>query len=59
MKSLESLGAHWNEIGADLRRQSLVIYRTGTAGEEWRTLEIAVKGRGPVRAPSGVFVSPD
>ncbi len=58
MKSLEALGAHWNEIGADLRRQSLVIYRTGTAGEEWRALDISVKGR-PVRAPSGVFVSPD
>lgn len=59
MTSLESLGAHWNEIGADLRRQSLVIYRTGSSGEEWQTLEISVKDRGHVRAPSGVFVSPD
>lgn len=56
MKTLDGLGKLWDEIGADLRRQSLVIYRTATAGEEWRTLEITAKGR-PVRAPSGVFVT--
>jgi len=57
MRSLEELGGYWNEIGADLRRQSLVIYRTDTSGAEWRTLEIAVKGQGLVRAPSGVYVT--
>jgi VWFA-related protein len=57
MRSLEELSAHWSDIGADLRRQSLVIYRTSGAGAEWRPLEVSVKGRGPVRAPSGVFVT--
>ena len=56
MEALENLAALWDEIGNDLRRQSLVIYRTATAGQEWRTVEIAANGR-PVRAPSGVFVS--
>lgn len=57
MKSLESLGKLFAEIGADLRTQSLVIYRTDSAGTEWRPLELSVKGGGQVRAPSGVYVT--
>lgn len=57
LRSLDDLGSFWNQIGEDLRRQSLLIYRTDTAGAEWRPLDVSVKGRGPVRAPSGVFVT--
>jgi VWFA-related protein len=57
LRALDDLGAFWNQIGEDLRRQSLLIYRTDTAGAEWRPLEVSVTGRGPVRAPSGVFVT--
>jgi VWFA-related protein len=57
VRSLDHLGGFWSRIGEDLRRQSLLVYRTGTAGAEWRPLEVSVKGRGPVRAPSGVFVT--
>lgn len=57
MRTLEDLGALWAEIGADLRRQSLLIYRTETAGAEWRPLEVSVKGGGAVRAPAGVYVT--
>lgn len=56
MTTLDDLGAHWAEIGADVRKQSLVIYRTETAGAEWRTLEISANGK-PVRAPAGVYVT--
>lgn len=57
MKSLEGLDKLFAEIGADLRTQSLVIYRTDSAGAEWRPLELSVKGGGTVRAPSGVYVT--
>ncbi|HYR30152.1 MAG TPA: VWA domain-containing protein [Thermoanaerobaculia bacterium] len=56
MRSLDELPGYWSEIGADLRRQSLVIYRTDTSGAEWRTLEITAQGQ-RVRAPSGVYVT--
>ena len=56
MKSLTELAASWSEIGADLKRQSLVIYRTDPAGAEWRTVEILARGKA-VRAPSGVYVT--
>lgn len=58
MKSLEQLSANWSEIGADLRRQSLVIYRTEPSGAEWRTLNISANGEA-VRAPAGVYVTSD
>jgi VWFA-related protein len=59
MSSLEKLDAFFAEIGADLSRQSLVIYRTGSEGAEWRPLELLVRGRKSTRAPSGVYVMPD
>lgn len=59
MRSLQNVGALWNEIGADLERQSLVIYRTDTAGAEWRTLDVTVRGGAKVRAPAGVYVTAD
>ena len=58
MRSLEGLDALFAAIGADLRRQSLLIYRTESAGEEWRPISITMRGQ-KVRAPSGVFVTPD
>lgn len=57
MTSREALGNLFAEIGADLRTQSLVIYRTDSAGPEWRPLELSVRGSGTVRAPSGVYVT--
>lgn len=58
MTSLEKLGSIWDEIGKDLRKQSLVIYRTKSTGKEWRPLTVKLGGRA-VRAPSGVYVTSD
>jgi VWFA-related protein len=55
VRTLEHLDQLWTEIGEDLKRQSLVIYRTDTVGAEWRPLELTVNGK-PMRAPSGVYV---
>ncbi|HEX6097182.1 MAG TPA: VWA domain-containing protein [Thermoanaerobaculia bacterium] len=58
LNSLDRLGEIWNEIGADLRKQSLVLFRTEPgAGDEWRPLQISVKGGGELRAPAGVYVT--
>lgn len=57
LQSLDELESIWGEIGEDLRRQSLVIYRTKPVGSEWRPLEVALKGGGRLRAPSGVYVA--
>jgi VWFA-related protein len=58
LRSLDGLGEIWNEIGADLRKQSLVLFRTEPGAEdEWRTLEISAKTGGALRAPAGVFVT--
>jgi VWFA-related protein len=57
LESLDGLSHIWNEIGADLRKQSLVLFRTSAgAADEWRTLEISAKGSA-LRAPAGVFVT--
>lgn len=56
MSSLEKLESIWDKIGDDLRKQSLVIYRTVSAGNEWRPLKVTLGGR-EVRAPSGVYVT--
>jgi VWFA-related protein len=57
VRSLDQLGAIWSEIGADLRKQSLVVYRTDPAGDAWRTLQLSIRGGGRLRAPSGVYVA--
>jgi VWFA-related protein len=58
LRSLEGLGEIWNEIGADLRKQSLVLFRTEPGAEdEWRTIEVSAKGGGTLRAPAGVYVT--
>lgn len=57
LESLETLEAIWEEIGADLRKQSLVIYRTEPSGSEWRPIEVSMKGAGRLRAPAGVYVA--
>jgi VWFA-related protein len=59
LRSLDQLSSIWNEIGADLRKQSLVIYRTDSTGPEWRTLQLSIKGGRRIRAPSGVYVVAD
>lgn len=55
--SLADLPSIWSQIGEDLRKQSLVIYRAAPQGREWRTLQIALTRGGRLRAPSGVHVS--
>jgi VWFA-related protein len=58
LESLDKLRDIWNEIGADLRRQSLVLFRTEPGAEdEWRKLEISSKHGGTLRAPAGVYVT--
>jgi VWFA-related protein len=58
LRSLEELRGIWNAVGADLRKQSLVLFRTDAgAKDEWRTLQITAKGSGALRAPAGVFVT--
>lgn len=58
LESLDKLGEIWNEIGGDLRKQSLVLFRTEPGAEdEWRGLTISAKNGGELRAPAGVFVS--
>jgi VWFA-related protein len=59
LRSLDQLSSIWNEIGVDLRKQSLVIYRTDPAGPEWRPLELSLAGGRRVRAPAGVYVAGD
>jgi hypothetical protein len=54
---LTDLPSIWAEIARDLKKQSLVIYRTEPRGAEWRTLNIALTKGGRLRAPSGVYVS--
>ena len=58
LESFDKLSTVWNDIGADLRKQSLVLFRTEPgAGDEWRTLDISAKDGGALRAPAGVFVT--
>ncbi len=58
LRSLEGLSDIWNEIGADLRKQSLVLFRTEPGAEdEWRTIEVSAKDGGTLRAPAGVYVT--
>lgn len=59
LESLDRLSSMWNDIGEDLRRQSLVIYRTEPSAQEWRRIEISMRGEGQLRAPEGVYVAID
>lgn len=56
MRSLDHLTSQWARIGDDVRKQSLVIYRTADDGPAWRSLEITHEGK-RVRAPGGVYVT--
>lgn len=58
MRSLEKLESIWNEIGQDLQKQFLVVYRPAPGGEEWRSIEV-FDGRKRLRAPSGLAVAPE
>jgi hypothetical protein len=55
LTSLENLGAIWDEIGSDLGRQSLVVYRPTRGTREWRSIEV-FDGRNRLRSPSGIAV---
>lgn len=60
IRSIENVGRIYREIGAELQRQSLVIYRSQPdAHGAWHTLDVRAKGRGRVRAPAGVYVKTD
>ena len=56
LRSLGKLQSHWDAIGADLARQSLVVYRAAESGPEWRPLELSLPRKGRVRAPAGAWV---
>jgi hypothetical protein len=56
LRSLAKLQSHWDAIGSDLSRQSLVVYRAAESGPEWRPLELSLPRKGRVRAPEGAWV---
>jgi VWFA-related protein len=58
LESLARADAIWNEIAAELNRQSLVIFRTSRSSSSWRKLDISAPGR-TLRAPKGVYVLTD
>jgi VWFA-related protein len=54
---LEDLAAVYDVIETDLRAQTLVVVRTeaGKSANDWRKIEVEVKGRKGVRAPEGYY----
>jgi VWFA-related protein len=56
LESVRNAGSIWEKIAADLRNQSLVIYRTSGGEGGWRELDVLLKKGGRLRAPEGVYV---
>jgi VWFA-related protein len=59
IRDLKELAEVYGKIEADLRAQTLVLVRTeaGKSANDWRAIDVDVKGRRDVRAPEGYYAA--